>query len=148
MFFKAILWAILITPGKLFLKYLSSYFSNPYTPEFETFEKRPLLPNSCVPDGRDLRFASTGSNFNPRNTQCIPVVKILAFLALQQNWTFFKGLNFKTHKWSTCVPPRPLPATLRQRWDGRGRSGQCLRNLHRIQQPEHIRRSCPQRAVR
>ena len=31
----------------------------------ETFTKRPLLPNSGVPDNRDLRFASTGSNFNP-----------------------------------------------------------------------------------
>jgi hypothetical protein len=27
--------------------------------------------NLCVPDERDLRFASTGSNFNPRNTQCM-----------------------------------------------------------------------------
>jgi len=24
--------------------------------------------------------------------QCIPVVKIFAFLELEQNWTFFKGL--------------------------------------------------------
>ena len=27
----------------------------------------------------------SGSNFNPRNTQCIPVVKIFAFLDLEQN---------------------------------------------------------------
>ena len=27
----------------------------------------------------------SGSNFNPRNTQCMPVVKILAFLDLEQN---------------------------------------------------------------
>jgi hypothetical protein len=44
-----------------------------------------------------------GSNFNPQNTKCIPacpvgpadrtgVVKIIAFLGLEQNWTFFKGL--------------------------------------------------------
>jgi len=33
-----------------------------------------------------------GSNFNPRNTQCIPVVKIFAYLGLKQNLTFFKGL--------------------------------------------------------
>ncbi|RZB35578.1 MAG: hypothetical protein SRB2_03034 [Desulfobacteraceae bacterium Eth-SRB2] len=39
--------------------------SNIPTNIFETFEKRPLLPNACVPDGRDLRFASTVSNFNP-----------------------------------------------------------------------------------
>jgi len=37
----------------------------------EPISKRPLLPNICVPAGRDL---STGSNFNPRNTQCITVV--------------------------------------------------------------------------
>jgi len=34
-------------------------------PGYETFEKRPLLPNSGVPDNRDLRQASTVSNFNP-----------------------------------------------------------------------------------
>jgi hypothetical protein len=35
---------------------------------------------------------ASGSNFNPRNTQCIPVVKIIAFLELKQKLTFFKGL--------------------------------------------------------
>jgi len=55
----------------------------------ETFAKRPFLLNFCVPAERDL---STGSNFNPRNTQCIPVVKIIAFLELKQKSTFFKGL--------------------------------------------------------
>jgi hypothetical protein len=36
---------------------------------------------------------ASGSNFNPQNTQqCIPVVKIFAFLGLEQNGTFFKGL--------------------------------------------------------
>jgi hypothetical protein len=48
----------------------------------EPISKRPLLPNICVPDERDL---STGSNFNPRNTQCIPVVKFFAFLDFEQN---------------------------------------------------------------
>jgi len=37
------------------------------------------------------------SNFNPQNTQCIPVVKIIAFLGLEQNWTFFKGLALSNH---------------------------------------------------
>ncbi|MBU2622840.1 MAG: hypothetical protein KKD92_11035, partial [Proteobacteria bacterium] len=37
-------------------------------------------------------ITASGSNFNPRNTQCIPVVEIIAFLVLGQNWTFFKGL--------------------------------------------------------
>jgi len=27
----------------------------------------------------------SGSNFNPQNTKCIPVVKIFAFLKLEQN---------------------------------------------------------------
>jgi hypothetical protein len=56
---------------------------------FETFAKRPLLSNTGVPAERDL---STGSNFNPRNTQCMSVVKIFAFLGLERNWAFFKGL--------------------------------------------------------
>jgi len=34
------------------------------------------LPDICVPDERDL---STGSNFDPRNIQYIPAVKIFAF---------------------------------------------------------------------
>ncbi|MBT8370531.1 MAG: hypothetical protein KJO34_06190 [Deltaproteobacteria bacterium] len=37
-------------------------------------------------------ISSLGSNFNPRNTQCIPVVKIIALLELEQKLTFFKGL--------------------------------------------------------
>jgi hypothetical protein len=36
---------------------------------------------------------ASGSNFNPQNTKCIPVVKIFAFLGLEQNGTFFKGLD-------------------------------------------------------
>jgi hypothetical protein len=35
----------------------------------------------------------SGSNFNPQNTQCIPAVKIFAFLELEQKLAFFKGLN-------------------------------------------------------
>jgi hypothetical protein len=37
-------------------------------------------------------ISSLGSNFNPQNTQCIPVVKIFACLELEQNWAFFKDL--------------------------------------------------------
>jgi hypothetical protein len=50
---------------------------------------------------------ASDSNFNPLNTQCIPacpvgpadrtgVVKIIAFLGLEQNWVFFKDLVYKT----------------------------------------------------
>ena len=42
-------------------------------------------------------FAS-GSDFNPQNTKCIPVVKIFAFLDLEQNSTFFKGLLVPSRK--------------------------------------------------
>jgi len=35
----------------------------------------------------------SGSNFNPRNIQYIPVVKIFAFLELKQKFAFFKGLR-------------------------------------------------------
>jgi hypothetical protein len=47
-----------------------------------------IFPNLYVPDERDLRFASTGSNFNPRNILYIypkgiysvePVFEIFAF---------------------------------------------------------------------
>jgi hypothetical protein len=46
-------------------------------PGHETFEKHPLLPNSGVPDNRDLRQASTGSNFNPPPTFGGLILKIL-----------------------------------------------------------------------
>jgi hypothetical protein len=37
-------------------------------------------------------ISASGSNLNPRNTKGIPVVKIFAFLDLEQNGAFFKGL--------------------------------------------------------
>jgi len=37
-------------------------------------------------------ISASGSNFNPRNIQYIPVVEIFAFLELEQKLTFFKGL--------------------------------------------------------
>jgi hypothetical protein len=54
----------------------------------ETFAKRPILPNCCVPDERD---SLTGSNYNPQNTKCIPVVKIFAFLEFESR---FSGKHF------------------------------------------------------
>ncbi|MBW2607896.1 MAG: hypothetical protein JRD05_09700 [Deltaproteobacteria bacterium] len=62
------------------------------------------MSDFCVPDERDLRFASTGSNFNPRNIQYIPVVdppeadrlpplKVRDLrLELEEKLPFFKGL--------------------------------------------------------
>jgi len=68
------------------------------------------LPSVAINNMRPLQNApfcpisASGSNFNPRNTQCIPacpvgpadrtgVVKIIAFLELEQKYAFFKGLN-------------------------------------------------------
>jgi len=52
----------------------------------------------------------SGSNFNPRNTQCIPAVKIFAFLELKQKIAFFKGLIFfrllLPKKQESCFPFR------------------------------------------
>jgi hypothetical protein len=57
-----------------------------------------------VRPSQNARFCSiavSGSNFNPRNIQYIPPVKIFAFLALEQNGAFFKGL--KVPVMSPCV---------------------------------------------
>ena len=81
---SALMWEVMIV--RFFL--LRPGF---FTIIIEIFAKRPFLPDFCVPDNRDL---STGSNFNPRNTQCIPVVKIIAFLELEQKYAFFKGLSY------------------------------------------------------
>jgi len=59
------------------------------------------MPDFCVPDDRDLRFPSTGSNFGtlvklqryPQNIPYIPVVEIFAFLELEHKLPFFKGLG-------------------------------------------------------
>jgi hypothetical protein len=42
-------------------------------------QERPLKNTPFCP------ISASGSNFNPQNTQCIPVVKIFAFLELEQN---------------------------------------------------------------
>jgi len=47
---------------------------------------RPLQNGTFCP------ISTSGSNFNPRNIQYIPVVEILAFLELEQKLPFFKGL--------------------------------------------------------
>ncbi|MGA7144993.1 MAG: hypothetical protein WBY47_10860, partial [Desulfobacterales bacterium] len=37
-------------------------------------------------------ISASGSNLNPQNTNCIPAVKIFAFLELEQKSAFCKGL--------------------------------------------------------
>jgi hypothetical protein len=48
---------------------------------------RPLKNGTFCP------ISASGSNFNPRNIQYIPAVKIFAFLELEQKLPFFKGLK-------------------------------------------------------
>ena len=50
----------------------------------EVKETRPLQNAPFCP------ISASDSNFNPQNTQCIPVVKIFAFLGLEQSWTFYE----------------------------------------------------------
>jgi len=51
-----------------------------------SYLKRPLQNGTFCP------ISASGSNFNPRNIQYIPVVEIFAFLELEQKLPFFKGL--------------------------------------------------------
>jgi uncharacterized protein YlxP (DUF503 family) len=53
-------------------------------------------------NGTLFPISSSGSNFNPRNIQYIPVVEIFAFLELEHKLPFFKGLRLITHICSTC----------------------------------------------
>jgi hypothetical protein len=46
---------------------------------YETFAKRHFSKSARI-----CPIYVSGSNFNPRNTPCIPVVKIFAFLELEQ----------------------------------------------------------------
>jgi hypothetical protein len=54
------------------------------------------------------------SNFNPRNTKCIPVVNPafggIVFLDLDQNRTFFKALGAAVEKNLSAVKPRLKPS--------------------------------------
>ena len=47
--------------------------------------ERPLQNGTLCP------ISASDSNFNPRNTTCIPVVEIFAFLELEHKLPFFKG---------------------------------------------------------
>jgi len=53
----------------------------------EPILKRPLSKSALI-----CPISASGSNFNPRNTPYIPVDKIIAFLDLEQNWTFWNCL--------------------------------------------------------
>jgi len=56
---------------------------------------QPVASNDTIPlqNAPFCPIAVSGSNCNPRNTQCIPAVKIFAFLELKQKFAFFKGLD-------------------------------------------------------
>jgi len=51
---------------------------------------RPLQNGTFCPISAPI--SASGSNFNPRNIQYIPVVEIFTFLELEQKLPFFKGL--------------------------------------------------------
>jgi len=53
----------------------------------------PYISLRPLQNGTFCPISASGSNFNPRNIQYIPVVKIFAFLELEQKLPFFKGLN-------------------------------------------------------
>jgi hypothetical protein len=42
-------------------------------------------------------ISASGSDFNPQNTQCIPAVKIFAFLDLAKNFSFSDSLLVTGH---------------------------------------------------
>ena len=64
--------------------------------------------NWAMPAHRPLQkvpfrsISASGSNFNPRNTQCMSADKIWPFLELQRKWTFCKGLFWKPCKKFLC----------------------------------------------
>jgi hypothetical protein len=64
---------------------------------FQTdYIKKPVSENTLRPlqHGTLCPISVSGSNFNPRNMQYIPVVEIFAFLELEKKLPFFKGLTF------------------------------------------------------
>jgi len=67
---------------------------------------RPLQNGTFCP------ISMSGSNFNPRNIQYIPVVKIFAFLELEQKSPFFKGLALYQRRARAI---NPEPAFLKER---------------------------------
>jgi hypothetical protein len=56
------------------------------------FPPDPDKPGRPLQNAPFRSISASGSIFNPRNTQCIPVVKTIAFIELKQKLTFFKGL--------------------------------------------------------
>ena len=60
---------------------------------FQTdYIKKPVSENTLRPlqHGTLCPISVSGSNFNPRNMQYIPVVEIFAFLELEKNYHFSK----------------------------------------------------------
>ena len=73
-------------------------------------------------------ISASCSNFNPRNIQYIPVVKIFAFLDLEQNWTFWNWLKLlsETVKGKRFALPcylSPKRTRLRDVWNKRHKRG-------------------------
>jgi len=60
--------------GQLFLEHVFWVLLSPVRLNLRPLQNTPFCP-----------IPASGSNFNPQNTQCIPAVKIFAFLGLEQN---------------------------------------------------------------
>ena len=62
----------------------------------------PIFRNLCACPVECVAYSSgSDSDFNPQNTQCIPAVKIFAFLDFDQNWMFWNQINRKD--WEICL---------------------------------------------
>ncbi len=82
------------TSQKLSVFMLSHFFSSLFNHTTQLITSSPYYFNvRPLKNALFCPISVSGSNFNPRNTQCMPVVKIFAFLDLEQNRTFFNGLN-------------------------------------------------------
>jgi hypothetical protein len=69
--------------------------------EIPRHKARPLQKAPFCP------ISASDSNFNPQNIQYIQTVKIITFLDLDQNWTFFKGLKASKFSRSSGRQKRP-----------------------------------------
>ena len=82
------------TSQKLSVFMLSHFFSSLFNHTTQLITSSPYYLNvTPLKNALFCPISASGSNFNPRITICMPVVKIFAFLDLEQNRIFFNGLN-------------------------------------------------------
>ena len=73
---------------------------------------RPLQNGTFRSLRLSAQISASGSNFNPRNIQYIPAVKIFAFLELEQISADFENYHFSkvSNLWSRRAESNRLPA--------------------------------------